>query len=180
MIRGLWKLSTLKNLVSSHSLRNFSTRGMGGVGLVDITSAGYDDQEVPRLSVRGFGESCFQVNETLVHGSVIILPHSYYIWEATKFEDITKESLALFTLIHPTIEVLFLGCGDQLPRPLDPALVRYFKQKGIILEASSSTNAAATFNVLNGEGRNVACALLGLGPQESSSTTDRYASGEKK
>jgi len=53
-----------------------------------------------------------------------------------------------------------------MPRQLDPALIRFFKQKGIVIELSNSANAAATFNVLNGEGRNVAAALLALGPQQ--------------
>jgi len=133
--------------------------------MVDILHS-HNSDEKPRMSVRGYGEDCFQVNETHVHGSVVILPHSFFIWEAKTFEDITKESLSLFTMLHPTIEVLFIGCGDVMHKPLDAALTRHFKQKGIIVEASSTTNAAATFNVLNGEGRNVACALLGLGPQE--------------
>jgi len=58
------------------------------------------------------------------------------------------------------------GCGDVMPRQLDPAVTRFFQQKGIVIELSNSANAAATYNVLNGEGRNVAAALLALGPQE--------------
>jgi len=97
------------------SVRTFSSMGMGGSrgggSMVDITAGSLpgDDPTSPRLSVRGYGEGVFQVNETLVHGSVILLPKTYYIWEATKFEDITVESLAMFTLIYPTIEVLFIG-----------------------------------------------------------------------
>ena len=53
-----------------------------------------------------------------------------------------------------------------MPGQLDPALLRFFKQKGIVIEVSNSANAAATYNVLNSEGRNVAAALLALGPQE--------------
>ena len=80
-------------------------------------------------------------------------------------QDITIESLSVFTLLYPTVECLFIGCGDNIPAQLDPALARFFKQKGIVVEVSSSANAAATFNVLNNEGRNVAAALLALGPQ---------------
>ena len=35
------------------------------------------------------------------------------------------------------------------------------------MEASSSANAAATFNVLNQEGRNIAAALLTIEPVDS-------------
>ena len=103
--------------------RWLSTRGAGGGGMVDILHS-HNADEKPRMSVRGYGEECFQVNETHVHGSCIILPHSFFIWEAKTFEDITKESLGIFTMLHPTIEVLFIGCGDVMPKPLDAALVR--------------------------------------------------------
>ncbi len=154
-------------------LNKMHVRNMSGAGLVDIMAGGLKDDEVPRLSVRGYGEGCFQVNETHVQGSIFLLPHTYYIWEGVdKYEDITKDSLMLFPLIYPTIEVLFLGVGDHMNQRPDPALIRYFKQKGIIVEVSNTANAAATFNVLNGEGRNVAAALLALGPQESSRSDD--------
>ena len=110
--------------------------------------------------MRGFGPHTFQVNESEVHGSVILLPKTYFMWNARKFEDITLESLAIFPLIHPRLEILFVGCGERMPGLLPKEITQYFKKKGIIVEASDSANAAATYNVLNGEGRNVAAALL--------------------
>lgn len=116
--------------------RPFSSVGIGGSrgggAMVDITSGPIKgDEGVPRLSVRGYGEGVFQINEALVHGSIMLLPKTYYIWNAEKFEDITIESLSMLALIHPTLEVVFIGCGDTMPRQLDPAITRFFKQKGI-------------------------------------------------
>ena len=62
--------------------------------------------------------------------------------------------------IYPTIETLFIGCGDKFDRPFPESISKYFREKGIAIEPSDSVSAAGTFNILNGEGRNVAAALL--------------------
>lgn len=114
-----------------------------------------------RTQIRGFGDTSFMINDVLVRQSVLCLPHSFLLWENVRsFEDITIESLSLFTIFYPTIEVLFIGCGENMPRQLNPEISKYFRSKGIILEISNTVNAASTFNVLNSEGRNVAAALI--------------------
>ena len=47
--------------------------------------------------VRGYGNDCFQVNETLVHGSVILLPTTFLMWKVNSVEDITIENLSYFS-----------------------------------------------------------------------------------
>ena len=120
-----------------------------------------------RSQITEYGDRCFQVNDTLIRQSVILLPSSVYLWEPKRFSDITIESLSIFTLLYPTIEIVFIGCGDSLPSPLPRTLVDHYRARGICLEASSSANAAATFNVLNQEGRNIAAALLTIEPVDS-------------
>ena len=144
-------------LQRGYSNRAFSSLGKGQDIFANVAKT---EEQSPRLSVRGFGPHTFQVNESEVHGSVILLPKTYFMWNARKFEDITLESLAIFPLIHPRLEILFVGCGERMPGLLPKEITQYFKKKGIIVEASDSANAAATYNVLNGEGRNVAAALL--------------------
>ena len=134
---------------------------------LDILSVGTPrEEDAPRLQVRGYGNHCFQVNETLVHGSVLLLPKTFFIWKATALEDISIESLSMFEFVYPRLEVLFVGMGAKMPGPIDPEISKYFRKRGIIVEASDSANAAATYNVMNGEGRNVAAALLGFDEEE--------------
>lgn len=134
------------------------------VGPFGSRSAGIFDMTEPAdkqlISIRGYGDTSFQVNEVQVNQSVLLFRKSFLLWNARTFEDITVDSLALFSLLHPTIEVLFIGCGELQPSRLPADLVQHFKAKGIVLEASTSVNAAATFNILISEGRNVAAALL--------------------
>lgn len=134
---------------------------------LDILSVGAPrEDDAPRLQVRGYGNHCFQVNETLVHGSVLLLPKTFFMWKVKSVEDITIESLSVFQFVYPRLEVLFIGMGARMPGPLDPAIAKHFRSRGIIVEASDSANAAATYNVMNGEGRNVAAALFSFDEEE--------------
>jgi len=124
--------------------------------------SGHDEPQ-PRLNVVGFGDTTFQVNDVLIRQSVLLLPKQYFLWNAKTFEDITIDSMELFPLIKPRLEILFVGTGRQM-RPLPIPLMEYFKSQGIVVDISDTINAAATFNVMSLEGRQVGAALLTLEP----------------
>lgn len=127
---------------------------------------GSDDDTDLKCSIRGFGDHSFQINNVVVEQSVLVFPNSFLLWNANKIEDITVENLKLFSLLHPTLDLLVIGCGEKIPRRLDNSVHEYFKSKGIMIEVQDSIHACSTFNVLNSEGRNVAAALLTLKPRE--------------
>ena len=131
--------------------------------IIDIVSGDSKGQGSDnRTFVRGFGDHCFQVNEVLVRDSVLLLPQSFYIWKAKTFDAINEDSLSIFPLLFPTVELIIIGCGLRVPNRLSPELVQHFRSKGIVVELMNSTSALTTFNVLNGEGRNVGAAILPL------------------
>jgi NADH dehydrogenase [ubiquinone] 1 alpha subcomplex assembly factor 3 len=121
----------------------------------------FDDR---KSKITGYGDRSFQVNDVLVRQSVILLPKSFFLWNAKTFDDISLSNLSIFPLLFPTMEVLFLGCGERMPKLIPREIISHFKSKGIVIEASNTVNAAATFNILNAEGRNVCAALLTLQP----------------
>ncbi|NWY00030.1 NDUF3 factor, partial [Nothoprocta ornata] len=73
--------------------------------------------------------------------------------------DISSESLALFRLLEPRIEILVLGTGDRVER-LHPALMKHMRACGIAVEVQDTVNACATFNFLMSEKRLTAAALI--------------------
>lgn len=119
-----------------------------------------------RTAIRSFGDQCFMVNNVLVNQSVLLFPNSFLAWSARTMADVTKESLEVFTLMYPTLEVLFIGCGEKMEDRFSEDIREHFRKQGIVVEALDTINAAATFNVLNSEGRNVAAALLTLQPAD--------------
>jgi uncharacterized protein len=148
--------SITQSLRTTKSAFRFST---GGSKIpVDLLSDAHKQSNKP--SIVAFGDKAFQVNNILVRQSVILLPDHFLMWDARTFEDITIDNLSMLALVFPTIEVLFVGCGEVMPRPLPAEFVDYFRSKGIVVEATSTANAASTFNLLSADGRNVAAALL--------------------
>ena len=120
----------------------------------------------PPMNIAAFGDKAFQINDKFIKQPILLLPQSVYMWQVKDFDDISIESLSLFTLVYPTIEILFLGTGETTRR-IDPEITKYFKSKGIVVEVASTVHAASNFNVLNAEGRNVGAALLTLKPMSA-------------
>ena len=77
-------------------------------------------------------------------------------------EDITEESLALFTILDPKLDVLIIGHGlTKVARnPVDPRTILKMRKKGLNIEVLTTENAISTYNFLVEEGRVVAAALI--------------------
>ncbi|NXR08792.1 NDUF3 factor, partial [Semnornis frantzii] len=75
------------------------------------------------------------------------------------YKDVSHESLSLFWLLEPRIEILVLGTGDRVER-LHPATLKQMRDCGIAVEVQDTPNACATFNFLTSENRMVAAGLI--------------------
>lgn len=98
-------------------------------------------------------------NGIFVVGPVAVFPRTVLQWNAATASDITPESLSLFCLLEPKIDILVIGTGDKSVMPSKEAM-SYLKSHKISPEILSTENAIATFNYLNVEGRCVAGAFL--------------------
>ncbi|KAH9110676.1 hypothetical protein LEN26_013667 [Aphanomyces euteiches] len=114
----------------------------------------------PKVAITEYDDGGFVVNEVNMRGAIALFPEIAMLWKPKTMDEITKESLAVFTVANPPVEILVLGCGKRIPRLLDPSLVDYLKSHGIVVEYVDSFNACATFNILNAEDRKVAAAIL--------------------
>ncbi|XP_023582537.1 NADH dehydrogenase [ubiquinone] 1 alpha subcomplex assembly factor 3 isoform X1 [Trichechus manatus latirostris] len=130
--------------------------------------------------------SCgFTVNGDRVFGPCALLPHSVVQWNVGSHRDITEESLSLFWMLEPRIEIVVVGTGDRMER-LQPEVLRAMRQRGIAVEVQDTVrsrtwescqeprprqsqadtclllqpNACATFNFLCHEGRVTGAALI--------------------
>ncbi|XP_033107901.1 NADH dehydrogenase [ubiquinone] 1 alpha subcomplex assembly factor 3-like [Anneissia japonica] len=116
---------------------------------------------VPQITA--YSQKGFTINEDLITGPVAILPKSLISWNIRNWEEVSKESLTLFYLLEPKIEILVLGLGSS-SRRLDPEIHAFMRSKGIALEVQDTRHACATFNYLVNESRIVAAGLLPLDP----------------
>lgn len=110
-------------------------------------------------SIDSYSSRGFVVNGNRVFGPCALLPQSVLQWNVGSHRDITEESLSLFWMLEPPIEIVVVGTGDRTER-LPPQILRAMRQRGIAVEVQDTPNACATFNFLCHEGRVTGAALI--------------------
>jgi uncharacterized protein len=93
-------------------------------------------------------------------GSILALPSGIRAWDISEASQIDADSLApLFGEPAGAVEHLLVGTGSSLV-PLPPALRKALRARGIVGEPMATGAAARTYNILLGEKRRVAAALI--------------------
>lgn len=158
-----------KTFVSpAHRVQSKVVKSESGIGKgVDL----FETIDKQTQVIKGYTDNSFLINNVLVNQSVILFPQTMLLWDARDYDDITIESLSVFATIYPTIEILFIGCGEVMTKRFPKQIYDHYRDRGIVIEACDTKNAAATFNVLVSEGRNVGAALLTIQPN---SDEDRF------
>ncbi|KAK3855103.1 hypothetical protein Pcinc_038479 [Petrolisthes cinctipes] len=112
------------------------------------------------LMVDSFSQSGFRLNNgMMVIGPMAIFPKTVLSWRVNSSYDINEDSLSLFYLLEPKIDLLIIGIGDK-GSTVDTKVIQFMKNKGINIELMPTESACTTFNFLNQEGRYVAGALI--------------------
>ena len=112
----------------------------------------------PPQVIQSYGDGLFRIAGEERRGSVIVFTDSTVPWSG----EITEAGLAEVFAAAETLDLLLLGCGSAM-RPVAPALRAALRRAGIAVEPMDTGAACRTFNVLLGEGRRVAAALVVVG-----------------
>ncbi|XP_018319641.2 NADH dehydrogenase [ubiquinone] 1 alpha subcomplex assembly factor 3 [Agrilus planipennis] len=114
------------------------------------------------LMINSYSEVGFRLNNDFtILGPVILFPRSALSWNVGSINDITEESLSLFTVLEPKIDLLVLGTGDKIEdTSFHKKIFPFLKKHKINLEILPTDQACSTFNFLNSEGRYIAAALI--------------------
>jgi len=113
-----------------------------------------------RQLIERYAAGGLRVSGVIHRGAVLVLPERTLAWAAAAPADISVASLAP-VVEHGGIEILLLGLGLRM-EPVAAELRVALRQAGIALEAMDTGAACRTFNLLLGEDRRVAAALLPL------------------
>ncbi|CAG5125716.1 unnamed protein product [Candidula unifasciata] len=92
-------------------------------------------------------------------GPCALFPRLVLHWNVWSATEITPESLALFCMLEPKLDILVIGKGDEDAK-VDNKVFRHLKSKNISVEILPTEQACATFNFLNIDRRAVAAALI--------------------
>lgn len=121
-----------------------------------------DGRHLPgRHLIDAYGGGGFRFADLSHRGSLLGLPSGMWAWpyEAPGALDVTAFDRALAEADE--IDTLLVGTGADVAR-LDPAVREAFRARGVVVEAMATGAAARTWNVLVGERRRVAAALLAV------------------
>jgi len=136
---------------------SFSSLGAGQDLLADVLQ----DGGRPKTILEGYSSTGFEVgNETIFEGSVLALPYSKFIYKPRKPAEVTVDSLKCFTVVNPSIEMVFFGSDVEFEQEKREEVRKWGRESGVKVEFMGVGNASATFNILNGEDRRIGACLL--------------------
>ena len=117
---------------------------------------------VPRSApIDAYGRGGFAFAGMSHRGSLLCLPDAIWAWEVTRPTQIDRYSLARVFAAANGIDTLIVGTGTEVwlpPQELRAAL----RAVRIVLDAMQTGPAIRTYNIMIGERRRVAAALIAV------------------
>lgn len=112
-----------------------------------------------RAPIDTYGNGGFRFAEMSHRGSLLLLPSGIYGWDLVEGDPLTPEAFERVFQEAAEIEVMLVGTGKEI-RPLPAALKAMFREHKIASDPMSTGAAVRTYNIMLGESRAVAAALV--------------------
>jgi uncharacterized protein len=121
-----------------------------------------DAPHLPRSApIEAYGKGGFAFADMSHRGSLLCLPDAIWAWEVTRPEQIDQTSLRRVFAAANAIDTLIVGTGTGVwvpPSDLRAAL----RAVHVVLDAMQTGPAIRTYNIMMGERRRVAAALIAV------------------
>jgi uncharacterized protein len=121
-----------------------------------------DAPHLPRSApIEAYGKGGFAFADMSHRGSLLCLPDAIWAWPVSKAEDIDKTALARVFAAAAAIDTLIIGTGTDVWLP-PPALREALRAVRVVLDTMQTGPAVRTYNIMIGERRRVAAALIAV------------------
>lgn len=114
-----------------------------------------------RRRIDAYGGGGFRFADLSHRGSLLGLPSGMWAWPYRQPVELDEAAFARVLDEADEIDVLLVGTGVDIAG-LRPAVRAALKARSVVVEPMATGAAARTWNVLVGEGRRVAAALLAV------------------
>jgi uncharacterized protein len=122
----------------------------------------FDAPHLPRsAAIEAYGHGGFAFAGMSHRGSLLCLPDAVWAWEVTKPEQIDKYSLSRVFGAADSIDTLIVGTGNTVWLP-PPDLRAALRAVRVVLDTMQTGPAIRTYNIMIGERRRVAAALIAV------------------
>jgi len=126
------------------------------------TTSRPDAPHLPRSSpIEAYGNGGFAFAGMSHRGSLLCLPDAIWAWPVTKADDIDEASLARVFAAANAIDTLIIGTGTDLWVPRR-GLREALRAVHIVLDPMQTGPAIRNYNIMIGERRRVAAALIAV------------------
>ena len=122
---------------------------------LDLSPVDFEGRNI----IQSYGNGKFQINDKQFDHSILVFSDQIIPWAPIDTNNLIIDDFKKVLTVGPIVELLLLGCGKTtwfLPLPLRDEL----KEMGLVLEPMDTGAACRTFNVLLGEDRRIAAALM--------------------
>jgi uncharacterized protein len=127
-----------------------------------VTPALPAERHLPqRVPIDGYGEGGFRFAGMSHRGSLLIVPAGTFAWTPRSIREVDESSLARVFAAANEIDLLIVGAGRD-PLPLPKTTRARLGDAGVRVDAMATGSACSTYNLLLGEGRRVAAALIAV------------------
>jgi len=110
--------------------------------------------------IYGYEPGAIRINAERYASSLVVTPNRVIPdWPPSRFDELERAHLDVLTTLEPLPEVAVLGTGDAHRFPA-PRLLATLYEHRIGVEVMSTAAACRTYNILVGEDRPVAAALI--------------------
>lgn len=112
-----------------------------------------------RQVINAYGDGGFRISGKHWTESVLVFPGQTLPWGIADISAISTASLEPAFSMVPAVELLLIGSGPNMVF-IDKALRGEIRTRGLVIEPLDTGAACRTYNLLMGEGRRVAAALI--------------------
>ncbi len=121
-----------------------------------------DAPHLPRSApIDAYGKGGFAFAGMSHRGSLLCLPEAIWAWPVTAPEEIDRTSLERVFAAANGIDTLIVGTGTGVWLP-PSALREQLRAASVVLDAMQTGPAIRTYNIMIGERRRVAAALIAV------------------
>jgi len=124
--------------------------------------AGSDAPHLPRSApIEAYGNGGFAFAEMSHRGSLLCLPDAIWAWPVIKPDDINEATLQRVIANAANIDTLLVGTGNEVWIP-PVSLRERLRKVSIVIDVMQTGPAIRTYNIMIGERRRVAAALIAV------------------
>ena len=117
---------------------------------------------LPRSApIEAYGKGGFAFADMSHRGSLLCLPDAIWAWPVTKAADIDRASLEKVFAAAQGIDTLIIGTGNDVWLP-PSGLREALRAVKVVLDPMQTGPAIRTYNIMIGERRRVAAALIAV------------------